>query len=62
MQANVHFAPYIGYESLLFANNYLYGAFPEQLWGILDGFQFCSGIAKASASLGGTFGQPELAD
>jgi hypothetical protein len=29
MQANVHFAPYIGYESLLFTDNFLYGASPE---------------------------------
>jgi hypothetical protein len=62
MQANVHFAPYIGYESLLFADNFLYGASPEQLWESFDGFQLFSGIARPSASLGGAFGQPMVAD
>ena len=62
MQANVVFAPYIGYESFLFADNFLYGASPEQLWGSFNGFQLFSGIAKSSASLGGTSGQPMVAD
>jgi len=52
MQANVLFAPYIGYENLLFADYYMHGASPEQLRESLDRFRLCPGITMSSASLG----------